>query len=183
MFPESVEIEYVNSVQSVARELMGQKFSPEDSWRIPHFRDYSPLLKRIIEERSKFYSSSEWNTHALSHSIISELMNNVHKEVAYAVDAVPWTVAAAIATEDKSIKSLKDIQLRLMLDLAIGIAVDDCNDRHVRTQRNAAYESSSKRQKEILEASAEWKERSESWRKFQNKLRERVTPTGKKEIK
>jgi hypothetical protein len=181
MSSESAEIKFTNSVDSVVKELLGQEFSTRDFIKIPFWEEYSILIRKFIKEESPRYPSSfddDWNSRALQHKIISELKIHVPKSTVRAVESVPWTVAAMIATKDESMKDLRDFQLRFLLDLAIGVTVDDFYDRYIQTQRNAAYAFSPKNQEELSKYSNQWKELSEDWKKVQDKLRQRVTPKG-----
>ncbi len=182
--PEIVKKEYVHSVKSVAKEMFESFFPPDyikSLWQIHHVENYLSSFRKIM----KMGYENGRDDSSFSHKVISELIKkgDVNKQVEDSTDAVPWTIAVAILTEDESIKGLSDTRLRFIFDLAIGVAADDYHERHIGTKRNAAYEKDPEFKEELSKYSAHWKTESEWWEKFQDKLRQKISPTGKIERK
>jgi len=174
---ERKERDFSNSVTTVAKELLGflgpnltKKSIEARLYPIQnHIEDYLPVLRTSLEEANR----TRENDSSYPYFAVKGITELAEKRsgTVYSSDAVSWTVAFAILTKDPSLAKISESNLRLLLDLSLGFAVNDYNSRNEQALRAVAYYD----YKDSQKAADDHKRRADHYISLQAKLREKVS--------
>lgn len=171
--------DFANSPAKVAREVVGPKFSVEEFKKyrnfknIPHIDDYTVALCKNLEKANQTREHDPSCPYFAMSNVID--LAKKRNAIAHSTSAVPWTVAIAILTNDSAIAKTSEINLHLMLDITLGFAANDCNERREQASRAAAYYKSPGDKDYAQKAAEDHRKSAEYFESLQNKLREPIS--------
>lgn len=141
---------YQNSIQSVALELVGSNFPKDRRDNLPGWFgparfiiNLLPKLNEQIEDFSSWRMGGRegffWDADNLMRQFVKQ---NIDDRYTDTLEAVPWTMAAAILWEEEGIKKLRDadpVLPRYLFDLALDLPIEGIS-RNVRNRvRSSVY--------------------------------------------
>jgi len=136
---ELKEGDFANSVTTVAKTLLGPWYSENKSVHPQYVDDFLPVLRHDLEVANKTKRGDpSYPDFAIKG--ITDLANE-HKGGA-ASRAVSQTVASLILSSDPIIEKTGDLNLRLIFDVSIGVAISNYQNMEEQALRDAAYHKS-----------------------------------------
>lgn len=157
---------YAHQTETIAGEIFPRReLTPTQRLQVE-------LLGRHVERaarRPKFFTSI--------FNLVKTFSADMIDTHSGALKDVPKTVAAAIQTRPEVLARLNPVEIRMLLDLSLGVIIRHEYECSAQSQKGAKVEGRDKIREELSRWTQIHKDRAEEWLKIRNRLREPASTT------